>query len=224
MARDVMRVRSGLLRPVCGLAAAIAVLALGAAAHTLPISYLRLQADTDYLHLELAFNAFEISFISELDDNKDGEIGPDELTTHGQTLADRVVAALKIRVGDKAMVAETAGMDPDMTGHHVRMRAHYKVDARRLPVTVESDLNSITSSSHLIQVTYSAEGRQQLGQLDVQSRKVVFLPFEAASGHAAARKVEIGRVTFGAVLLIGLLLLVVTVAATLLLLRRRPPG
>ena len=223
MARDTMRVRSEFLSLFCCQSAAIAVFALSAGAHTLPISYLRLQADTDYLHLELVFNAFEISFISELDDNKDGELSSDELRAHGQTLADRVVSALKIRVGDKAIAPETAGMDPDMTGHHVRMRAHYRVDARRLPITVESDLNSITSSSHLIQVTYSAEGSQQLGQLDMQSRKVVFLPVRTVSARTPVAGVEAGKTAFGAVPLITILLLVVVVAA-MLLLRRRPPG
>jgi hypothetical protein len=136
--------------------ALILLSALGAAAHTLPVSYLRLVPDADYLHLELVFNPFELSFIAEVDDNKDNELDPGELQAHGQVVAERVVRALKISVGGREVRAETAGMDPDLSGHHVRLRAHYPVDARRQPLTVESDLASVMSASHLTQVTHAA--------------------------------------------------------------------
>lgn len=218
-----MSARTRFFVPFGCLVAAAMLVVFNAGAHTLPISYLRIQPEADYLHLELTFNAFEMSFISELDDNKDGELDATELKAHGQVLADRVAGALKVSVGGKPMVAETVGMDPDMTGHHVRVRAHYKVDARRLPVTVESGLNAITSSSHLIQVTYSAEGQQRLAQLDMQNTKATFQPFAAALQHPVLMKVvKVRRVAFGAVLLLAMLLLVVTAAATMLLLRRLP--
>ena len=149
-------------------------LAFTAGAHTIPISYLRLAPQADYLHLEFVFNPFELSFISEVDDNKDGGLDPAELKAHGDAVAKRVLAALKITVSGRLVAPETAGMDPDLNGHHVRLRAHYKIDARRLPLTLESEFNSITSASHLMQVTYAAEGGRQLGQLDAQARKVTF--------------------------------------------------
>jgi hypothetical protein len=218
-----MSARTRLFVPLGCLVAGAALVVFNAGAHTLPISYLRIQPEADYLHLELTFNAFEISFISELDDNKDGELDATELKAHGQVLADRVASALKVSVGGKPIAAETDGMDPDVTGHHVRVRAHYKVDARRLPVTVESELNAITSSSHLIQVTYSAEGRQRFAQLDMQNRKVTFQPFAVAAHHPLPVKVvKVRRVAFGAVLLLAMLLVVVTAAATMLLLRKPP--
>lgn len=219
-------VRTRLLCPFYCLLAALALFACRACAHTLPISYLRLQADADYLHLELVFNAFEISFISELDDNKDGELDEAELMAHGQALANRVVSVLKLTVGGKPVFAETAGMDPDMTGHHVRLRAHYKVDARRLPVTLESDLNSITSSSHLIQVAFVGEGPQQLAQLDMHWPKVTFQPpVVAASQPGLVTVVKVAKtkpVTFQAVMPLALLLLL-AVGLTVLLMMNKPP-
>lgn len=190
-------------------------------AHTLPISYLRLQSDADYLHLELIFNPFELTFISEVDDNHDSELNSPELTAHGDVVAKRVVAALKVSVAGKAVTAETAGMDPEMSGHHVRLRAHYKVDARSLPLTIESELNSITSSSHLIQATYTCGGQQRLAQMDAQSPKATFQPFSSATTRAGTKGVKLGGVTSGAVLWLGLLLLG-AVATILLFLRRQP--
>ena len=152
------------------------VFGLHAHAHTLPISYLRLVPDADYLHLELVFNPFELMFMSEVDDNKDAELSPAELEAHGQAMADRVTAALKIIVGEREVHPETAGMDPDLNGHHVRLRAHYRVDARRSPLTLDSGLIAVTSASHLTQATYAHADGVQMAQLDSQSHKVTFTP------------------------------------------------
>ncbi|HZQ46726.1 MAG TPA: hypothetical protein VFC07_06940 [Verrucomicrobiae bacterium] len=209
------------LRPFCCLLAAMILFTFRAGAHTLPISYLRLQPDADYLHLELVFNAFEISFISEMDDNKDGELDAAELTTHGQALANRVVSALKLRIGNRFLAAETAGMDLDMTGHHVRLRAHYKVDARRLPVTLESELNSITSASHLIQVTFIGAGRQQLAQLDAHWPKITFQPAdESAFPPAPAGVAKVQREALREIMSGTVLLLIMAMAGVLWLLSR----
>ncbi len=155
---------------------AVTLLTSAAAAHTLPVSYLRLSTDADYLHFELIFNPFELTFMSEVDDNHDAELSPAELELHGQKLADRVVGAFHLSAGGKPLRPETAGMDPDLNGHHVRVRAHYKVDARRLPLTLESNLIAIMSASHLTQVTYVNGDVCQMAQLDSQSRKVTFEP------------------------------------------------
>jgi hypothetical protein len=188
------------------LGAALAMLALGASAHTLPISYLRLVPDADYLHLELVFNPFELTFLSEVDENKDGELSLAELQAHGQVVADRVVGALKLSVGGRELRPETAGMDPDLSGHHVRLRAHYKVDARQQPLTVESDLAALTSASHLTQVTYANGERSQLAQLDPQSRTVTFQPpgeqKPVASPAGSHRRAALGLMLMGATLLV----------------------
>ena len=217
-----MTVRSLALRALRPLLPVMVLLAGHACAHNLPISYLHLQADQEYVHLELIFNVFELTFISEVDDNKNGELDPDELKAHGQALANHVISALKISVGDKPITAETVGMDPEMTGHHVRLRAHYKVDARRQPLTLESDLNGITSSSHLIQVTYVSEGRPQLAQLDAQSRRVKFQP-DAPAAMQPARSKASKTSAINPFLLMAILLSVAFLAAIVVLGTRRLP-
>jgi hypothetical protein len=168
--------RRGLLRfPGC-VFAAVALSMFSARAHTLPVSYLRLAADPDYLHLEFVCNPFELTFLPEVDDNRDAELSPAELSAHGPGIADRVVTAFQIAVAGRPVRAETAGVDPEMDGHHVRVRAHYRVDARHAPLRLESDLISITSASHLTQVTYLNDRRVQRAQLDSRSREVTFAP------------------------------------------------
>jgi hypothetical protein len=202
------------------LAAVAGLLHFLAAAHTLPISYLRLVPDADYLHLELVFNPFELSFMSELDENKDAELSPAELEAHGQMLANRVTAALKLTVGGREVRPETAGMDPDMTGHHVRLRAHYKVDARRSPLTVDSDLISITSASHLIQVTYAYPEGEQRAQLDSRSHKVTFTP-PPATKAVPASPTDQKRAVFGSTLLLVAVFALLIVGAGLILFARK---
>lgn len=145
-----------------------------AASHTLPISYLQLAADPDYLHLELIFNPFELAFVAEADQNNDRELDPEELRKSGGMVARRVAEALKITVAGRPVHFESAGMDPDMSGHHVRLRAHYKIDARNQSVTISSELNNITSSSHLVQVRFKDGQRQQLAQLDSRTKAATF--------------------------------------------------
>ena len=77
------------------MAVALAFFARPGAAHTLPISYLRLVPEADYLHLELIFNPFELALMAEVDDNRDAELDLGELARHGQVVADAVVGALK---------------------------------------------------------------------------------------------------------------------------------
>ena len=204
----------------CRLAAGLTILALTAAAHTLPISYLRLVPEADYLHLELVFNPFELTLMPEVDENKDAELDLAELAAHGQAVADRVVAALKLSAGQTALRPETAGMDPDLSGHHVRLRAHYKVDARRVPLTVETDLPALTSASHLTQVTYVNGGQPQLAQLDPHSRKATFQP-QGASKPTAAEAVPRGRAPLALAILAATTLLTLAGAALVWFLRKR---
>ncbi len=205
----------------CLAAAGLIMLALTAAAHTLPISYLRLVPEADYLHLELVFNPFELTLMPEVDENKDAELDLAELAKNGQVVADSVAGALKLSAGGTALRPETAGMDPDLSGHHVRLRAHYKVDARRLALTVESDLPALTSPSHLTQVTYVNGSDRQLAQFDSHSRKATFQP-PARPGPAAAQTASRGRAAASmALLALAALLLVVAGMALGWCLRRR---
>lgn len=157
-----------------GFLAVLLMVCFTAGAHTLPISYLRLVADREYLHLELIFNPFELTFVSEVDDDKDGELSVGEIKKHGERIATRISRSLRILMAGKVVTPENAGMDPDMSGHHVRLRVHYKADAREAPIALISEMQSITSASHLTQVSFSNGRLVQLGQMDSRSVKVAF--------------------------------------------------
>ncbi len=184
-------------------------LTVSAGAHTLPISYLTVVPDADYLHLELTFNPFELTFFSELDRNQDGRLGTTEWETQQAQVTQRLVDCLKLRVDDTLIAAETSGITPDLDSHHATLRAHYPVDARRAAVTLESSLVALTSGSHFSQVTFGREGRTQTARLDQQSSRVTFAPFEEPPAAGVTRD------TRGALKSIGLLGLLLVGAVAL---------
>lgn len=187
-------------------------------AHTLPVSYLRLVPEADYLHLELVFNPFELTFIAEVDENKDGELETAELQEHGPTIAARVLDALYLTVNGREIQPETSGMDPDLNGHHVRLRAHYKIDARQVPLTLKSELAALTSASHLTQVTCAHAEGAQLAQLDSRSQQATFTP-PGAPGKILAEANPAPRRRIPIVLIF---MLVIGPALVWRLVRRRP--
>lgn len=216
-----MNARCGLPIVLRCLLAALALSCLTAAAHTLPVSYLRLVPNADYLHLELVFNPFELTFMAELDDNQDAELSLAELEAHGPAMANRVAEALALSAGGTTLRPESAGMDPDLSGHHVRLRAHYKVDARRRTLSLESNLDALTSASHLTQVTYANGPHTQLAQLDAHSRRVTFEP-PPPPKPASPPPTADGRAAFGLFLwLLAIIALLTVVVGVLLLVRRR---
>jgi hypothetical protein len=207
---------ANLLRDACRsllIGLALAALAGRAGAHTLPISYLTVVPGADYLHLELLLNPFELNFFAELDTNKDGRLEPAELAGRQETVARRILDCLSLRVGGKPVAAEVAGVTPDVDSHHLTLRAQYHVDARTAPLEITSSLVSITSGSHLTQVTYQNGGRRQLAQLDMVSPKATFEPFEiAASVVMPASPAKRVSPSFGAYLLLAIPCLIALVA------------
>jgi hypothetical protein len=150
--------------------------ALAAHAHTLPISYMVVVCDADYAHVELSLNPFELTFYSELDRNQDGRLDPTELQQLGPEAAARISGCLKLQVSDKIIPAETVGLVPEFDSEHLRWVAHYRVDARTASLSIESTLSTITSASHLTQVTVLRKGGRELAQLDAQSPRATFAP------------------------------------------------
>ena len=147
---------------------------LRALAHTLPISYVFVVTDKDYVHLELSFNPFELAGFVDFDTNKNGRLDPEELSSTPDKLTRLILDHLVLSAEGKPVPAETAGIAPDADSHHATLRAHYRVDARRAGLTLESTLQAITSSSHLSQVNFLRDGKPQLAQLDSQSHRVTF--------------------------------------------------
>ncbi len=160
------------------LAPLLLLLAMPAAAHTLPVSFLHLVPDADYLHLELTLNPFELTFFSELDANKDGRLDPGEWSGQGEKIAWRILEALKLRVNNRLLVAEIAGLTQSYESHHITVRAHFAIDARRAKVSLESELAALTSGSHITQVNFGRGERVQAARLDMQSNKVTFEPLD----------------------------------------------
>ncbi|MEK7675347.1 MAG: hypothetical protein AAB676_05890 [Verrucomicrobiota bacterium] len=156
-----------------------------AAAHTLPISYLTVVPDEEYVHLELVLNPFELSFFSEIDRNKNARLDPAEIENREANLCGRILDCLKLRVNGTLVPAEIAGFTPDLDSHHATLRAHYRVDARRLPLAIESKLAALTSGSHLTQVTCRRGERIQIARLDTQSATATFEPVAQAASALA---------------------------------------
>ena len=157
-----------------------------ARAHTLPISTLTLVPDENYLHLELILNPFELTFFSELDANHDGRLDPGEWSGQGEKIAWRILDCLKLRVNDRPVVADIAGLSQSYESHHIAVRAHFAVDARRARVSLDSQLAALTSGSHITQVNFGTGERVQAARLDMQSNKVTFEPAEPADVLGAA--------------------------------------
>jgi hypothetical protein len=149
---------------------------IGIRAHTLPISFLTIVPDTEYLHLELTFNPFELAFASELDRNKNGRIDPQEWEEQQTLVTARILECLKLEVGGQPVKVEVTGVTPDLDSHHATLRAHYHIDARGQQVRLESNLARITSGSHLTQVTFGTGEEVQRAQLDMQSNVATFKP------------------------------------------------
>ena len=145
-------------------------------AHTLPISYLFVVTDVDYVHVELSFNPFELATFSAIDTNKNGRLDLMEIKSQGDRITHQLLENLTLTVDGRKVSAETAGISPDADSHHVTLRAHYKVKAQGATVAIESSLQRVTSSSHLTQVKFLSGGEQQLAQLDSRSGKVTFKP------------------------------------------------
>ena len=148
---------------------------LRATAHTLPISYVFLVSDQDYVHLELSFNPFELTSFSDWDANKNGRLDPEELAASLEKISRQILDHLVLSADGKPVTAETSGLSPDADTHHATLRAHYRVDASHAALSLESTLQEITSSSHLSQVNFLRDGKPQLAQLDSQSHKITFV-------------------------------------------------
>lgn len=186
-----------------------------ARAHTLPISTLTLVPDESYLHLELILNPFELTFFSELDANRDGRLDPGEWDGQGEKIARRILEALKLRVNNRPIVADIAGLSQSYESHHIAVRAHFAVDARRAKVSLESQLAALTSGSHVTQVNFGTGEHVRAARLDMQSNTVTFEPIGALGSSGAGAMAGDGAQTISAfkanemavVVLLGLLFL-----------------
>lgn len=153
----------------------LALTAVQLCAHTLPISYLFVVADAEYVHLELSFNPFELSEFSELDTNHNARLDAEEFAATQSRITRRLLDHLKLKVNGHLVPVESAGLSPDGDTHHATLRAHFKTDARHATLAIESTLQQVTSSSHLTQVNFLRAGRRGLAQLDARAGTATFV-------------------------------------------------
>lgn len=222
--RPANRLRAWLLSSVVFLTAGTA----GVEAHTLPISYLTLVPDENYLHLELSLNPFELTSVPGLEGaGRDGQFLLPAGSEQEEKCARAILATLIVRVGGRVVAPETAGLTRSFETHHLALRAHYPADARTSAVSVESKLAGITSGAHLTQVTFGSGDVARAARLDLQANTVTFEPVRGAA--AAPRAGRPGSEPAGAVdwrdwrpvllLVCVVSLLLVSAAALTLLLR-----
>ncbi len=179
------------------LACAIVCATGQAAAHDLPISGMQMVADEQFLHVELMLNSGELVFVRELDRDKNGRLDVAEVNEHGDEVARRIVRCLTLKSDGRTIEPDVAGVVPDVGTHHLTVRAHYPIDARRVPLTVESRLWEITRGAHSTQVTFRALENSQVARLDARSPRVTFnesqeleLPQGTPAGNPTAAKIE----------------------------------
>ena len=145
-------------------------------AHTIPVSYLTVVPDKEFVHLELVINPFDLTFFSEVDSNHDGRLDRDELPRFKEIGTRLLLQAIEIRVGGKVIQAEVAGTNLAPDSHHVIMRAQYRMDAREVPISIGCSLAKITRGGHLTSVRYINHGQRQSAVLDVGQGSVTFSP------------------------------------------------
>ena len=161
----------------------VLVLAYAAHGHTLPISYLRVVPDNDYVHVELNFNPFELSSFTQMDADHDGRLNDMELERSARAVTETVVSNLHLSAGKTELIAETAGVMSSDDAHHVTLRAHYKKGGGGV-ISLRSDLPGILGSSHLTQVTFGDAPNQQWAKLEGSSPEVTFVYETPASTRA----------------------------------------
>lgn len=154
-------------------------------AHDLPISGLQIVADEREIHAELMLNSGELVFVRELDRNANDRLEVEEVGDQAESIAKRICQCLTIEVDGHKVEPETLGLVPDLTTHHLTVRAHYAVDARYRPLTVESRLWEITRGGHTTLVSFRTSAGNQEARLDARSRRVVFNAAQAKTNEAA---------------------------------------
>ncbi|MEO2047755.1 MAG: hypothetical protein ABGX16_14415 [Pirellulales bacterium] len=143
-------------------------------AHELPISEMRIVAAKDVMHMEVVLNAAALNFFAEIDRNNNGFLDPGEIEQHSDQISKLIVDSFAFQIDGKIVPAATAGIVPNVGSHHLTVRAHYVVDARKSPVHMESLLVAITRNSHILEVTFQRADQTISVRLDAHDQGVLF--------------------------------------------------
>jgi hypothetical protein len=149
-------------------------------AHTIPASSLTLVPDEAYVHAELVFNPFDLTFFAEADKDRSGLLERGELPRFEELGKRLILDAIELRVNGKVVQAEVAGVILAADNHHVIFRAQYPADARDVPLSIACRLSKITRGGHLTTVKYIHRGRTQTAVLDTDRALATFRPATAS--------------------------------------------
>jgi hypothetical protein len=193
------------------------------AAHDLPVSSMMMVADEDFLHVELTINSGELIFYRELDRDNNGRLELAEVREQADIISKRIVDCLSIEIDGKRLEADNCGIVPDMSTHHLTVRAHYAVDARDVPLSLESHLSNITNGAHTTQVTFRKPGSSESARLNARSPRVTFNLSPPATSKAVASRPKMPSpgAEHSKFLLVGVPIGLITLIVCLLCLRSR---
>lgn len=145
-----------------------------ATAHDLHISKVNIVSGDSKMHLELTINAHELKFMEEVDQNNDGKIDRAEFEKKKQAIGKRLLGSLQLKINGIQVEATTSGVMMDIGSHHLFFRAHYPENDKIESLTLTSDLQEVTSESHVTRVTYTNAGNEKLAKLRARSNSVTF--------------------------------------------------
>ncbi len=148
--------------------------ATSTSAHDLPITDMKIVAAKESMHVEIVLNSAELNFFSEIDRDKNGFLDPQELEQESLQISKLVVGCFSFQVDGQPVQAAVHGIVPTIGSHHLTIRAHYPVDARKVPVYMESRLLAITRKSHVIEVTFQRPDRRDSARLNAHDQDVLF--------------------------------------------------
>lgn len=143
-------------------------------AHTIPVSEIYIVPDRAEVHLELTINSFELSFLSEIDENHNGFIDESEMESYRSKIKKRLLSVISVQMDDKTVEAEAAGLILNSRNHHLTLRAHYPKEWEYETLKLTSNIEQITSKSQITQVTYGNAPHTQKARLESDTNVATF--------------------------------------------------
>ena len=143
-------------------------------AHDLPVCEMSVVAAKESLHMEIVLNSSDLIFYDEIDVNRNGILDTEELDKLGHQISKMVIRSLSFHINGKPVEASTCGIVPSIDTHHLTVRAHYPIDARRKTVKIMSRLASIARNTQAIRVVFRSTASLKMARLDARNPEVQF--------------------------------------------------
>lgn len=144
-------------------------------AHDIPISTIHIIPDQNEVHLQLTMNSFELTFLSEVDQDHNGYMDGNELDAKRALIKKRLLSTLTIMMDGTTIHAGSAGIQLNELNHHLVLKVHYPKEREYESLKLISDIEGITSKSQITQVTYGKSGHHQKALLQAGSNTATFV-------------------------------------------------